>query len=168
METPIHVEWMTGATARELSDDIQGMFQAITTTFDNYNGFVFDDPAKTFQSEESGMIDGVTDENGNGTIEARFDIGTSAPGMLMGNFVTRVYEESGDFSIDAFQMKYSPYKNYVGRKSPQIEKGRYWLSTGSPTTYELVSVDDTGKTAATTDFEVSDEKTSYYSLWRFD
>ena len=168
MDAPIHVEWMTGATARNLDYDIQGMFQAITTTFANYKDYAFDDPAKTFKSEESSIIEGTTDENGNGTIKAKFDIGTSAPGMLMGNFVTRVFEESGDFSIDAFRMQYSPYKNYIGIKSPQKEKDRQWLVTGSPTQYEVVSVDYTGKPVANVETEVTVYRVRWYWWWSSD
>ena len=64
------------------------------------------------------MISGVTDAAGDATIKARFEIGASAPGMLLASFVTRVYEESGDFSIDANRAFYSPYRRYAGIKSP--------------------------------------------------
>lgn len=166
MDVPIHVEWMTGATARNLDYDIQGTFQSTATNFPNYRDFVFDDPAKTFNSEESSIVSGTTDDKGDGTIRASFDIGTSAPGMLTGNFVTRVFEESGDFSIDAFQMRYSPYKNYIGINSPQKDKNQ--LNTGSDTRYEVVSVDYTGKPVADVDLEVTVYKVRWYWWWSSD
>ena len=168
MQTPIHVEWMTGATARNLRYDIQGTFQSIRTAFANYKEYVFDNPAKAFSGEESRVVEGITDENGNGIIAADFQIGTSAPGMLQGSFVARVFEESGDFSIDAFQMNYSPYKNYVGIKSPQPDKNQGWLPTGTPGKYEVVSVDYTGKPVANVDLEVSVYRIRWYWWWSSD
>lgn len=94
----MHVEWLQGATARNLKYDIQGTFISTPTTFSGYKKFYFDDPSKIFNSEESKVISGVTDAAGDATIKARFETGASAPGMLLASFVTRVYEESGDLA----------------------------------------------------------------------
>lgn len=101
MDARLHVEWLQGAIARNLKYDIQGTFIATPTTFEGYKGFYFDDPSRVFNTEESKLISGVTNERGDATVQARFELGSTAPGMLLANLVTRVYEESGDFSIDA-------------------------------------------------------------------
>lgn len=75
----MHVEWLQGATARNLKYDIQGTFISTPTTFTGYKNFTFDDPSKVFNSEESKLISGVTDATGNATVTARFEIGASAP-----------------------------------------------------------------------------------------
>ena len=106
LDGQLHVEWLQGATARNLKYDIQGTFISTPTTFNGYKDFYFDDPSKVFNSEESKLISGTTDEKGDATVQAKFEIGSTAPGMLMANFVTRVYEESGDFSIDANRLLY--------------------------------------------------------------
>ena len=134
------------AIARNLKYDIQGTFIATPTTFEGYKGFYFDDPSRVFNTEESKLISGVTNERGDATVQARFELGATAPGMLLANLVTRVYEESGDFSIDADRMLYSPYRRYAGIKSPQKEKEQ--LNTGANYTYEVASVDYLGKTAS--------------------
>ena len=72
--------------------------------------------------------------------------------MLLANLVTRVYEESGDFSIDADRMLYSPYRRYAGIKSPQKDKEQ--LNTGANYTYEVASVDYLGKPQANTELDV--------------
>jgi uncharacterized protein YfaS (alpha-2-macroglobulin family) len=94
LDAAMHVEWLQGATARNLKYDIQGTFISTPTTFSGYKKFYFDDPSKIFNSEESKVISGVTDAAGDATIKARFETGASAPGMLLASFVTRVYEES--------------------------------------------------------------------------
>ena len=162
----MHVEWLQGATARNLKYDIQGTFIPTPTTFTGYKNFTFDDPSKVFNSEESKLISGVTDATGNATITARFEIGASAPGMLLANFVTRVYEESGDFSIDADRALYSPYARYAGIHSPQQDKEQ--LNTGTDYTYTAASVDYTGQAAANTELEVKVYKVYWYWWWSSD
>lgn len=133
------------------------------TTFEGYKGFYFDDPSRVFNTEESKLISGVTNERGDATVQARFELGSTAPGMLLANLVTRVYEESGDFSIDADRMLYSPYRRYAGIKSPQKEKEQ--LNTGANYTYEVASVDYLGKPQANTELDVKVYKVYWYWWW---
>ena len=163
MAARLHVEWLQGAIARNLKYDIQGTFIATPTTFEGYKGFYFDDPSRVFNTEESKLISGVTNERGDATVQARFELGSTAPGMLLANLVTRVYEESGDFSIDADRMLYSPYRRYAGIKSPQKEKEQ--LNTGANYTYEVASVDYLGKPQANTELDVKIYKVYWYWWW---
>lgn len=166
LDARLHVAWLQGATARNLKYDIQGTFIATPTVFDGFKNFCFDDPAKVFNSEESKLISGTTNDVGDATIQARFEIGASAPGMLLANFVTRVFEESGDFSIDANRILYSPYTRYAGIQSPQ--SGKEQLNTGKSYTYEVASVGYQGQPVAGTDLEVQIFKVSWYWWWSSD
>ena len=157
------MEWLQGAIARNLKYDIQGTFIATPTTFEGYKGFYFDDPSRVFNTEESKLISGVTNERGDATVQARFELGSTAPGMLLANLVTRVYEESGDFSIDADRMLYSPYRRYAGIKSPQKDKEQ--LNTGTNYTYEVASVDYLGKPQANTELDVKVYKVYWHWWW---
>ena len=163
MDARLHVEWLQGAIARNLKYDIQGTFIATPTTFEGYKGFYFDDPSRVFNTEESKLISGVTNERGDVTVQARFELGSTAPGMLLANLVTRVYEESGDFSIDADRMLYSPYRRYAGIKSPQKDKEQ--LNTGTNYTYEVASVDYLGKPQANTELDVKVYKVYWHWWW---
>ena len=163
MDARLHVEWLQGAIARNLKYDIQGTFIATPTTFEGYKGFYFDDPSRVFNTEESKLISGVTNERGDATVQARFELGSTAPGMLLANLVTRVYEESGDFSIDADRMLYSPYRRYAGIKSPQKDKEQ--LNTGANYTYEVASVDYLGKPQANTELDVKVYKVYWHWWW---
>lgn len=120
-------------------------------------------PSRVFNTEESKLISGVTNERGDATVQARFELGSTAPGMLLANLVTRVYEESGDFSIDADRMLYSPYRRYAGIKSPQKDKEQ--LNTGANYTYEVASVDYLGKPQANTELDVKVYKVYWYWWW---
>ena len=163
MELPMHVEWLQGATARNLEYDIQGTFTSVSTRFPNYADYVFDDQSKIFSSEESDLISGTTNETGDVDIKLKFEIGTSAPGMLAANLFTRVYEESGDFSIDGARIQYSPYERYVGIHSPQQTKEQ--LNTGTVYSYNLASVNYKGQPEPNIDLDVEIYRVSWYWWW---
>ncbi|MDD4659186.1 MAG: MG2 domain-containing protein [Massilibacteroides sp.] len=162
----MHVEWLQGAAARDLKYDIQGTFISTKTAFNGYQNYVFDDPAKIFNSEESRLISGVTDGQGNTVVPLRFDLGTHAPGMLLANLVTRVYEESGDFSIDGARLLYSPYRHYVGIRPPQ--SGKEQLNTGQKYTYDVVTLNYDGMFLANQEVEVTVYKVYWYWWWSSD
>lgn len=166
MNARLHVEWLQGAIARNLKYDIQGTFVPYTTTFPGYKDFYFDDPSRTFTSEESKLITGQTNDRGDATIQARFELGATAPGMLKANLVTRVFEESGDFSVDGTLLLYSPYRRYAGIQSPQ--KGEEPLNTGTTYTYNVASVDYLGNPAANTELEVNIYKVYWFWWWDTD
>lgn len=166
LDAKLHVQWLQGATARNLKYEIQGTFISTPTVFKKYKDFHFDDPSKVFNSEESKLITGRTNDVGDADIQARIEIGNSAPGMLLGSLVTRVYEESGDFSIDATRLLYSPYKRYTGIWTPQ--KGEEQLNTGQSYTYKVASVDYLGNPQPGTELQVDIYKVSWYWWWDAD
>ena len=161
-----HVAWLQGATARNLKYDIQGTFISTPTVFSNFKNFVFDDPSQVFNSEMSKLISGVTNASGDATVQTRFDIGSSAPGMLLGNFVTRVFEESGDYSVDGMRLLYSPYNRFAGIRPPQ--SSREQLNTGQNYNYQVASVDYLGRPVGGSDLEVSVYKIEWYWWWNSD
>lgn len=163
MNAPLHVEWLQGAAAPNLKYDIQATFIPVTTVFPQFTGFVFDNPAKSFMSEESKIASGTLDASGNAILKQQFDAGASAPGMLMGSFVTRVFEESGDFSMDAIRHLYSPYARYVGISSPQ--KDQQQLDTNRDYTYQVAVVNPEGKPQSGVDLEVTVYKMNWYWWW---
>jgi uncharacterized protein YfaS (alpha-2-macroglobulin family) len=156
---PLHTEWLQGAVAAGLKYQLQANFTAISTTFPDFKDYTFDDPSKTFESEDDKLLSGTTDASGDALIETRFETASSAPGMLRASLVTRVYEESGEFSIDGSSLLYSPYKTYVGIKAPNASDEQ--LDTGKPHTFEVASVDYTGKPLA------SELIVDVYSLKRY-
>lgn len=166
LDARLHVEWLQGAIARNLKYEIQGTFVSTPTRFEKFGGYYFDDPSKQFQSEESRLISGKTDAEGNAVINAHITVGNSAPGMLLGNLVTRVYEESGDFSIDGTRILYSPYERYAGIWSPQRDKDQ--LNTGKTYTYKVASVDYKGEPQPHVPLTVDIYKVSWYWWWDAD
>lgn len=50
LDATMHVEWLQGATARNLKYDIQGTFISTPTTFAGYKNFYFDESVENFQT----------------------------------------------------------------------------------------------------------------------
>ena len=163
---PMHVEWLQGATARNLNYEIHTSFSPVTTRFDNYKGYTFDNPGKSVDREEKFFAEGSTDDKGDVMITEALDVDNSAPGMLNVNFTTRVYEESGDFSIDGRTARFSPYDVYAGVKSPQV--GYRQLDTGTTHIFDVVAVDPEGKPLANKELEVTAHRVSWYWWWSSD
>ena len=162
----LHVEWLQGAKARQLKYELQGLFVATQTHFDSYPNYVFDDPGRSFNSEESKLIQGTTDEEGDASLTARLEVGQAAPGMLLGQLTTRVYEETGDFSLDAMRVLYSPYRRYIGVRSPQ--QGSEPLATDQSHTFEAVAVDEAGLPQPKSEIQVEIYKVDWYWWWSSD
>ncbi|CAN5337824.1 MG2 domain-containing protein [soil metagenome] len=139
------VTWLHGAVARNLRANIKVTLNAINTSFEKYPDYEFDDPSRSFQSDEQTLYEGKVDENGEATLAASFDATGTAPGMLRANFVSRVFEESGDFSIDRFSVDYAPYESFVGIRVPEGSKWRNIIYTDTTHKIDIVSVDAAGK-----------------------
>lgn len=162
----LQVQWLQGAVAGNLKYEISGTFVAASTRFKGYEKYTFDDPAKHFSSEESALITGRTDAKGDAVIKSDLRIGNAAPGMLNGSLVTRVYEESGDFSVDALPVRYSPYSVYAGILSPQAPDAQ--LETGKSYRYPVVSVGYLGNPVSGNTLQVTIYKVNNFWWWSAD
>ena len=100
--------WLHGAPARDLRVNMSAILSQSTTAFNNYPGYVFDDPARSFYAEEQEVFDGRLNDKGAVTFNPNISVRTSAPGVLKASFTVRVFEEGGAFSIDRFTLPYHP------------------------------------------------------------
>jgi hypothetical protein len=140
----LEVKWLHGAKAKNLKTDIEVTLSQSKTVFTNYPDYIFDDPAKTFSSEEEMIFDGSLDENGLTNFTASFSVGKNAPGMLKAKFKTRAFENGGDFSTDISILKYSPFNGYVGIKVPEGPGWNGALYSNEPNLFPIVTVDEDG------------------------
>lgn len=161
----LEVAWLHGAIAKGLKVDVQAKFTQQATTFSNYPLYHFDDLVRTFNTEEISIFNGKLDENGRVSIPVNPKLQGQAPGMLRAAFVTKVYEEGGDFSSDVFTAPYSPFTTYVGIKAPA--PNRYgMLETGHSNRFDIVTVDDAGRPKAVPKLEVKVFKTEWNWWWQ--
>jgi len=139
----IFSKWLTGATARSLKTEVEVILKPAITAFRNYQGFTFDDPSRELISFPDQFFSGSLNESGNATFAKNLEVSGEAPGMLSAVFTTRVFERSGDFSIDQSQVVCSPYRTYVGIKTPPGDK-RGMLLTDTSHKVEVVTLDASG------------------------
>ncbi len=161
----MEVKWLHGAIAKNLKADISAKFNAKKTTFKSFPGYIFDDPTRTFSTEEQVVYDGSIDAEGKADFSINPQLRGNAPGMLSAAFVSKVYENGGDFSTDVFTKPYSPYTTYVGLNAPKGDKTRGMLLTDVKHKFEVVTVDETGKPKATKNLKVSVHKISWRWWW---
>lgn len=139
----IQVLWMHGAVAKDLKTEVQAKFSQQLTTFKGYAQYVFDDPTRSFSTEEVNVYSGKVNQEGKVTIPIDPTLQGQAPGMLNAAFITKVYENGGDVSTDVSAVKYSPYPTYVGIKTPEPNKYGL-LETGKNNHFEFVTLGENG------------------------
>ena len=161
----ISVKWLHGAIARNLKAKIDLTVNSKRTTFKKFERFVFDDPLKSYDTEEQTVFEAYVDENGEASVDPDIYIGNSAPGMLTANFVTKVFEEGGGFSIDRYSIPYSPYKSYVGVDVPEGNLYRGTLVTDEDHTIDIATVDANGKPISRSNLDVKVYKIQWRWWW---
>ena len=160
----MNVTWLHGAIAKNLIAKVAVTLTQTRTKFDNYPEYHFIDPARSFTSEEQILFEEKMDDNGHAYISSNIEVHDVAPGMLRANFVTRVFEKSGDFSIDRFSIPYSPFKRYIGIKTPEGDK-RGMLLTDTNHVVEVVTLNPDGEPVSAANLEVKIYKLHWRWWW---
>lgn len=163
IKAKLHTEWLQGSKASHLKFDVSADFYSKTTQFKNFKGYCFDDPSKSFSSEQSTLYSGKTNGVGDTIVNAIYSVGNNAPGMLTAKLTTKVYEPSGNFSIDVSSFDFSPYDRYIGIESPQ--KDQTQLATGKVHTFNIASVDANGNPIGYSEVNVKIFKVEWYWWW---
>ena len=160
----IEVAWLHGAIAKNLKVDMQAKFMQQVTTFKNYSNYDFDDEVRKFSTEEVNVFSGKVDDFGRTNVTIQPKITNQAPGKLKVVFQTKAYENGGDFSTDVVTATYSPFKTYVGIKSPEPNKYGM-LETEKMNRFDIVSVDENGNPKAVKNLEIQVYKVDWRWWW---
>ncbi len=141
----LSVKWLHGAIAKNLHAMVNVTVNQSKTTFDKFKAYEFDSPIRNYFSDAEAVFDGNLNDKGDAFINKNLAVGQTAPGMLRATYVTKVFEEGGDFSIDRYSVPYSPYKTYVGLMAPEKKGYDQTLETGNTYKFDVVSVNEKGK-----------------------
>ena len=161
----LEVLWLHGAIAKDLKADINVRFNAGQTGFKTFPGYVFDDPTRKFGAEEQEVFQGQLSGEGKANFTLKPKLANKAAGMLKASFITKVYENGGDFSTDVVSKEYSPYNTYIGINVPKGDKARGMLLTDTQHNFEVASVDEKGNPKAVKNLEVYIYKVDWRWWW---
>ncbi len=161
----LNIKWLHGAVAKNLRAQVDVKLDKIITRFDDYKDYIFDDPASIFYAEEYTIFDDRIDDKGNAEINAEFNLSQNVSGMLNATFLTRAFEEGGDFSIDQFSIPYAANEFYVGLKTPKGDKARGMLLTDEDHKIEIITVDANGNPVKRKNLKVNIYKVHWRWWW---
>ncbi|MBS7563752.1 hypothetical protein KHS38_04995 [Mucilaginibacter sp. Bleaf8] len=115
----LNARWLFGGIAQNLKAKVDAFVSPQKTAFKHFEGYEFDDPTLAFNTQTQTVFDGRLDANGNAPVNADINIDKQAPGQLRANFVVKVFEPGGNFSIQQVTLPYNVYSGYVGIKVPE-------------------------------------------------
>lgn len=124
-QVQLFAQWLQGATAKNLKADSELKLMARATHFAGFEQFVFDDAVRVFSGSSQQVFDGNLDAQGKASFPVNLSLSSPPPGMLTAQFVTRVFEESGNFSTILRPYELHPFDTWVGLNIP---KGKGYMS----------------------------------------
>ena len=163
----LNVKWLHGAKARNLKARVSVTLYESNTSFKDYKDFVFTDPAVHFSSEEQVIFDKRIDNEGDAKVNTIIKLNDVAPGKLRANFMTRVFEEGGEFSVNRKSIPYSPYKTYVGIGKPESGDVNGTLVTDENHKVKVVTVDSDGNPVKKNYLKVKIYKVGWRWWWDY-
>lgn len=142
----MQVKWLHGALAKNLRASIGVKINSTKTTFTGYKGYVFDSPMRKLKVNDQQIYDGTLNQYGKTRFSTMLKHCEEAPGRVSVAFITKVFEQGGNFSTDRKVCQYSPFSRYVGLSIPSSDQYDNTLETGKKHQFDVVSLDENGKT----------------------
>jgi len=158
-------QWLHGAKASNLKADVKVRMNPVTTSFNRFQDYIFDDPAREYSGESQTLFEGKLDSEGYASFEKKLVSGDDAPGMLRAHFTSRVFEEGGGFSINTQSAPFHPYENYVGVKLPKGDPGRGMLLTDVKHKVEIATLSAQGEPSSVDKIKLTLYKIDWKWWW---
>ena len=140
----LQANWLHGAVANNLNAKVTAQLRPNRTKFEAYKDFVFWDPIRKYDVEETVIYEGKLNSSGQASIPTNFSLEKVAPGRLKAHIRTQVYEPGGNVSTDNFTMDYHPFPVYVGIKAPETNSWRSILALNEGHTIDIATVGPDG------------------------
>jgi len=134
-------------------------------TFNRFSDYVFDDPSRAFSYKPDIIFEGKLDDKGYASFNKEIWQGRDAPGALSARFVTRVFEESGNFSISRKTIPYYPFESFVGIRTPKGDAKRGMLLTDTRHKVSIVTVNAKGEPVDLDEVKVTLYKVRWKWWW---
>ena len=161
----LNVKWLHGAPGRNLKAEFDATLLRQATSFPDFPNFNFDDPSREFTSESQVIFEGQTNAEGTAEVNAKLESAGTPSGLLNVVFRGKVYEESGNFSIDRFAIPYYPYSSFVGIRVPEGERYSGILYTDKDHRIDIATVNTDGKGISRQKLDVNLYKLEWRWWW---
>ena len=144
----LSAQWLFGGAAQNLKAKVDAFLSSQTTGFKGYEDYAFDDPTLAFNTQTQTVFEDRLNAEGVANINTNINIEKQAPGQLRANFVVKVFEPGGNFSLQQVSMPYNVYNGYVGIKTPKGSNLSGMLVTDKNHEIDIAAVDTKGKPLA--------------------
>ena len=161
----LDVKWLHGAPGKNLKAEFDVTLSRANTTFPKYNDYVFEEPSRTYTSETQSIFEGNTDAEGKAIFQATLPSSAGFPGFMTAVFRGKVFEESGNFSIDRFSLPYYPFTSYAGLKTPDGERYSGMLYTDTTQRLDVVFLDINGTPVPRSNATIGVYRLNRYWWW---
>lgn len=158
-------QWLFGAPANGLRAKVEAQLYKHTSTFPGYESYCFESPiGEAYTTYGKSVFDGKLSADGKARFTFNIDTALSAPGVLSANFLMKVFEPGGNFSLDNISVPFHPYRSYCGLKLPE---GKDWgfLESGKEHSFRMVSLTTEGRPLQGEGFEVELYKLQWRWWW---
>jgi uncharacterized protein YfaS (alpha-2-macroglobulin family) len=163
-KTALTAQWLNGATAAALKADVQVRLAASPTTFEGFEGFRFDDVARSYTQEPETVFEGALDDNGRAEFDLSIAPSEPPPGVLSAVFTQRVFEPGGQFSTQYRRTAFYPFATWIGLHAPAGDANWHGaLDKDAKHTFDLLSIDTMRKPVSGRHLDV----TLYRIEWRW-
>lgn len=126
----VKARWLNGMKATKLKAKVDVRVRKSETKFDNFKDYVFVNESETFYDNEYEIFSGALNDNSETTFNFAPLGNIRSNTMLKGTFTTKVFEQSGDFSVVSTTKTISPCSRYIGVKMPETpaKYGDYYFT----------------------------------------
>ena len=160
----IHVQWLTGAVARNPAAKMELVLSKASAPFKGYEKYIFNSPISRFTSGTTEVFDGKLNDNGDISFNMDIPSAENAPGMLNANITCRVFEPGGDASIFSQSVPFSPYPAYVGINFNQ-RPDQHYLDVDEDHVFDVVTLSSDGKPVSRSNLEYKIYKIGWSWWW---
>ncbi|MEN0055058.1 MAG: MG2 domain-containing protein [Mucilaginibacter sp.] len=140
----LSAQWLFGGAAQNLKAKVDAFLSPQITSFKQYPDYVFDNPTLAFNTQTQTVFYGKLSAEGTASINADINVEKQAPGQLRANFLVKVFEPGGNFSIQQTTLPYNVYTGYVGIKTPAGSDLSGMLVTDKDHQVDIADVDVNG------------------------
>lgn len=160
----VHVKWLHGAIAKNLKTAIDVKFRNLKKPFKKYPNYIFNDPTKEFSNEDILLFKGKLNGEGRIELNTKLSLNNEAPGMLNASFLTKTYENGGDFSMDVVTRKFAPYRSFVGIQVPKTKQYRSY-DTDEDVEFDILTLTANGTPIAQKNLQVDVYQIKWHWWW---